>query len=76
MQCIDISRQFYVDRISDTIASVKTEKTQIDSTITDIKDLKEFISKTVASIQTSDAEVEELVFKVAGIGDRLGRPEG
>ena len=42
----DITRQFYVDRISDTLSNVTNEKSQVDSIITDIKDLKEVISKT------------------------------
>jgi len=60
----DITRQFYVDRIAETINSVKNEKAQVDSTITDIKDLKEVISKTIESIHTAENEVEDVVFKV------------
>ena len=53
-----------MDRIADTIASVKTEKAQIDSTITDIKDLREVISKTIESINVAENEAEEAVFRV------------
>jgi len=60
----DITRQFYVDRIAETIHNVKSEKSQIDSTITDVKDLKEVISRTLESIRGAENEVEEIVFKV------------
>jgi myosin heavy subunit len=71
----DITRQFYVDRITETIHNVKSEKSQIDSTITDIKDLKEVISRTLESIREAENEVEEIVFKVLSY-ETLGCSKG
>ena len=62
---IDVKREFYMGRIQEFVNSVKGQKKNIDSSINDIRELKESINRTIDIIQRQDNELEDLLFKDA-----------